>query len=84
MLLHRFLCGTTQKNPLLARELQVVLILQRVAQQRIRALQAQLAANGGAVVLDSPIVNGKFRSDLLAGFIGGNQLQNPVLDGLDR
>src|SRR5207253_10244588 len=57
-------------------ELQAVLILEREAQQRVRALQSQFPADVGAMVLNRAVVDGKLLSDFLARFVGSDQLHD--------
>ena len=61
--------------------LQKVLVLQRKPQERIGALaiEVEFAAHVGAVVFDSPVVDGKLSADFFAGFTARDQLHNAEL-----
>ena len=74
--------GTSRMLP--GSELQILFILQREAQQRVRAFQAQLPADTSSMVLDRSIVDGKLRSNLFARFVGGDQLKDAAFGGVSR
>jgi hypothetical protein len=61
--------------------LKFVFVLQREAEQGVRAFEAQLAADVGAVVFYGSVVDGKLCSNLLARLVGGDQPHDPAQAG---
>ena len=59
-------------------DLRKVFVLQGKPQERVGALalELKLTAHAGAVILDSPVVDGELRADFFAGLTAGDQLHD--------
>ena len=53
---------------------------ERELEQRVMAVEAELLADVGPVVLDRPVGDEEVGGDLLARFVAGNQVQDALLD----